>query len=656
MRNKLQKNLAFLSLVFVCVLLVFYGLYRADNKYTKALSGSAGINVLQADIEEPAYLVDGWEYYPGALLSPEDFAGGTTAEEYTYIGRYPNFSEHLDSPYGTATYRIVLSNQGEPAELSFYLPELLCAGRIYVGGRLVGENGSLAPYRPKVQDGVWSFWAEKETEIIVQCANYTHYYSGMYYPPAVGSPGAIARLLVSRTIVYGALCFCALAVALSNLALWVFGRRKGDRPTLWLGLLCLAFSLRVCYPFLRTLGVPLVRPLYALEDFCACAALLCAVLLAGNLSGLYQKAFHRKAALPGAAALCVVSVVFPLFILPYTPVFINVYGVCLFFWKLLAGLYLLALALMGAKDNPAPDYWLLAAAGIYGVSVAAAVLTVNRFEPVRGAWPEEYGAFALVIGFAARMVRRGMLMAAENRRLTAHLQEEVERQTQALDALLTERKRFLADLVHDVRTPLAAVHNYTELIRAGDVELDGETRQYLSALTGRVEALEERIVTLQDFSRCEREEFCPRSLVLNDFLSGFCQDNRPDLELFGLTFNFCPPRERLTIQGDVAWLRRALENLCYNALSFTPEDGTITLSLEREGNMALVSVADTGSGIAPEDLPHVFERSFSRRTDGSGQGLGLYIVRTAALLHGGDVTVRSTQGEGSVFTLRLPLS
>lgn len=655
MQKNFKKNSAFLLLVLACAFLVFYGLYRADNKYTKALSGGPGVNILQDDTEEPAFLVDGWEYYPGALLSPEDFAGGVLAEEYTYIGKYPNYSAHLGSPYGTATYRIVLQNYGEAEELSLYLPELLCAGRIYVDGELMGENGSLAPYHPLVRDEVCSFWAEGDTEIIVQCANYTHYYSGMYYPPAVGSPGAIARLLVSRTIIYGALCFCALAVALSNLALWVFGRRKGDRPTLWLGLLCLAFALRVCYPFLRTLGVPLVRPLYALEDFCACAVLLCAILLAGNLSGLYPKAFHRKAALPGAVVLCVVSVVFPLFILPYTPVFINVYGALLFFWKLLAGLYLLVLALWGAKDNPAPDYWLLTAAGIYGASVAAAVLTVNRFEPIRGAWPQEYGGFVLVLGFAVRMVRRGMLMAAENRRLTEHLQEEVARQTQALDTLLTERKRFLADLVHDLRTPLAAVHNYAELIRAGDVELDGETRQYLDALTGRVEALEERMITLQDFSRCEREEFCPVPLELNEFLSGFYQDNRPDLELFGLTFAFCPVRERLTIRGDSALLRRALENLCYNALSFTPEDGTITLSSERDGNTALVSVADTGTGIAPEDLPHVFERSFSRRTDGGGQGLGLYIVRTAALLHGGDVTVRSVQGEGSVFTLRLPL-
>lgn len=654
--KKFWKNLTFLLALSLCAFLAFYGLYRADNKYTAALSGGAGYNVLQTDTEEVAFLVDGWEYYPGALLSPEDFASGVTAEDYTYIGRYPNFLAHLGSPYGAATYRLILRNTGEPVELSLYLPELLCAGRVYINGELVGENGSVVPYRPLVRDGVWSFSADESTELIIQCANYTHYYSGMYYPPAVGSSGAISRLLVSRTIVYGALCFCALAIALSNLALWAMRRRRSDRLTLWLGLLCLAFALRVCYPFLRTLGVPLVRPLYALEDFCANAVLLCAVLMAGELSGLGRTAFHRKVALPGAAALCAVSVVFPLSILPYASILINAYGILLFLWKLLAGFYLLVLALLGGKAAAeALDRWLLATAGFYGAAMAVAVLTVNRFEPIRGAWPEEYGGFALVVGFAALMVHRGVLLMAENWRLTEHLQEEVELQTQALDTLLTERKRFLADLVHDVRTPLTAARNYAELIRTDGVTLDEETTGYLEALAGRVEVLEERFNTLQNFSRSEREKFRPAPLSLCDFLSDFYRDNRPDLELSGQTFRLRMPRERLTIRGDAALLRRALENLCYNALSFTPEDGTITLSLEREGDMALVSVADTGTGIAPEDLPHVFERRFSRRTDGSGQGLGLYIVRTVALLHGGTAEADSMPGQGSVFTLHLPL-
>lgn len=640
----------------LCLLLAgavaFCGLCRWDNKYTAALPGGPGYNVLQGDGASPAFLVDGWEYYPGELLSPEDLASREAAY-HTYAGKYPNFSAHLGSPYGAATYRLTLENRDGARELALYLPELLCAGRVYLNGALAGEQGLVSPYRPHVMDKLYSIPESREVEIVIQCANYTHYYSGLYYPPAVGSLAALARMNTVRLMVYGLLCFGALALALSQLALWLFDRNK---QSVRLGLLCLAFSLRVCYPFLRALGVGLIRPLYALEDLCGNAVLLLAILLAGELSGSAERWYHRFAAVPAAAALCAASVLFPLFILPYSSIFINTYGIVLFFWKVLAGAYLLFLALRRGVPSGPLDGYLLYAAGLYGLSVAASVLTVNRFEPIRGAWPEEYGGFALVVGFASLMVHRGLLLSAENKRLNLHLQEEVSRKTQALETLLAERKELLASLLHDLKNPLAAMRSYAELVRMGGVALDQETAAYLSALTERAETVEERLELLQNFSRGERgaADICPISL--NDFLLEFYGDNRPDMELSGQVFRLELPSAPLVISGSRERLRSALENLCYNALSFTPEGGCVTLSLREEAGMAVIEVADTGRGIAPEDLPHVFDRGFTRRPDGGGEGMGLFLVRTAAIEHGGSVEAASRPGEGSVFTLRLPLA
>lgn len=651
MKKEIKRVLPLLLCLLLAGSLAFFGLWRWDNKYQAALPGGPGYNVLEGDGSQVAFLVDGWEYYPGLLLTPGDLAG-RTPETYIYIGEHPNFAPHLDDPYGVATYSLTLENRGGARELALYLPELLCAGRVYIDGQLVGEQGSVEPYRPLVMDGTYAFFAGERTQIVVQCANYTHYYSGMYYPPAVGTPTAIARMAAARMMVYGLLCFVSLGLALSSLALWLFDR---EAQRFRLGLLCLAFALRVCYPFLRTLGIPLVRPLYALEDFCANVALLCAVLLAGELSGAAVRRYHRFVAIPGAATLCAVSVVFPLFILPYTPLFINTYGIILSLWRLAVGGYLLFLSARGLASQRPLSRYLLCASGLYGLSIAASVLLIGRFEPIRGAWSEEYGGFMLVMGFAALMVHQGALITAENRRLSLNLQEEVARKTQALEALMAERRELLAHLVHDIKNPLTALQNYAQLIQAGGLALDKETAAYLDALRERAGAVEARFDLLQDFSRGERGVLRSHPIALGAFLAQFYADNRPDMELSGQRFCLEMPGEELTVLGDEERLRSALENLCYNALSFTPEDGSITLSLRPEEDRAVIAVTDTGVGIDPQDLPHVFDYGFTRRP-GGGDGLGLFIVQSVALELGGTVDAASTPGQGSTFTLRLPLA
>nr|WP_243416774.1 HAMP domain-containing sensor histidine kinase [Pseudoflavonifractor capillosus] len=224
-----------------------------------------------------------------------------------------------------------------------------------------------------------------------------------------------------------------------------------------------------------------------------------------------------------------------------------------------------------------------------------------------------------------------------------------------METLLAERRELLAHLLHDVKNPLSALRGYAELVRSGNVDLDPETAGYLDALTQRVEVVGDRFELLQQFSRGERGVLLRESICLNQFLKEFYQDNRPDLELSGVRFTLKLPTRRLMVRGSKERLRIALENLCFNALSFTPEDGVIALSLTEENGYALLVVRDTGAGIDAQALPHIFERGFTQRPDGSGEGLGLYLVRAIALEHGGTVSVTSERGNGSVFTLRLPI-
>jgi signal transduction histidine kinase len=116
-------------------------------------------------------------------------------------------------------------------------------------------------------------------------------------------------------------------------------------------------------------------------------------------------------------------------------------------------------------------------------------------------------------------------------------------------------------------------------------------------------------------------------------------------------------QEDLYIRGEAHRLMRLLVNLVDNAIRYTPDEGTITLSLFRDGDWVRLEVADTGIGITPENLPHVFERFYmvdkARSRKRRGSGLGLAIVKAIAEQHGGKVAVTSETGKGSTFTVWL---
>jgi len=112
------------------------------------------------------------------------------------------------------------------------------------------------------------------------------------------------------------------------------------------------------------------------------------------------------------------------------------------------------------------------------------------------------------------------------------------------------------------------------------------------------------------------------------------------------------------VLGDEGWIRHLLINLLDNALRYTPKGGTVTVRLDSAGDAVTIAVKDTGPGIAPEHLPHLFERFYrvesARDRESGGVGLGLAIVKEIAEGHGGTVRVESEVGKGSVFTVTLP--
>lgn len=237
--------------------------------------------------------------------------------------------------------------------------------------------------------------------------------------------------------------------------------------------------------------------------------------------------------------------------------------------------------------------------------------------------------------------------------LTTTINEMLER----LEQLFTAQRRFVADVSHELRTPLTAMRGHLELMVRGITREGVDQSASLADLLREVNRLSRMANDLLLLAQAEVGIQLRRSPVqLDELVLEVVRELRPLAE--GVTLR--PElHEQVAIEGDRDRLKQALLNLVANALQHTPPDGSVTVALCRNRQMVALQVRDTGPGIAPEDLPHVFERFYqadrTRARRGSGAGLGLSIVQWVAEAHGGCVAVESSPGSGTTFTIELPL-
>ena len=218
------------------------------------------------------------------------------------------------------------------------------------------------------------------------------------------------------------------------------------------------------------------------------------------------------------------------------------------------------------------------------------------------------------------------------------------------------KDQFLAVLSHELLTPLTNIWGWTQAAqRTPEI-----TSQALEVIGRNVQRQRHILNDLLDVSRIVHGKLFlqPQPTELWDLAAQSGEDFQQQAQERQLDLVLPPPPAPLPVHADPARIRQAIGNLLANALQFTEPGGTITISARREGEMAVLSVQDTGRGIAPEVLPHLFRpfRQFPRPEAGGGLGLGLALVKGIVELHGGRVTAASPGlGQGSTFTIELPL-
>lgn len=283
-------------------------------------------------------------------------------------------------------------------------------------------------------------------------------------------------------------------------------------------------------------------------------------------------------------------------------------------------------------------------------------------------------AGALSMYVTRRIVLPVQILAAASKRLAAgHHEERVPVQStdelgaladsfntmaEALEQTETRRRTLLADVAHELRTPLAGIKGYMEGLSDGVLEAGPET---FARVAVEVDRLQRLVNDLEELSRLDAGviRLTRQSVPIRQVVEMAVERLRPQADGQGLDLEVVLAEGLPSVSVDVDRIQQVLQNLIGNAIQYTPPPGRITIGARLEGARVRVDVQDTGIGIDAKHLAHVFERFYrvdrSRARTGGGSGLGLTIARYLVEAHGGEIRASSPgPGRGSTFSFTLP--
>jgi two-component system sensor histidine kinase BaeS len=296
------------------------------------------------------------------------------------------------------------------------------------------------------------------------------------------------------------------------------------------------------------------------------------------------------------------------------------------------------------------------------LAAAAVVVAMVIFYPARRRLRAlEYAAQRLGAGeLSARAPHKGgdeiaRVAAAFNR-----MAGELQTRDAALRTSDTLRRQMMADVSHELKTPLTAMRGYIETLRMPDVALDAERRdRYFETIDRETRRLERIVKDLLDLARYEHGGVALQRRVfdIERLFQNVVGRHEHAAQTKGVAIHVHVDAHADQVVADPDRIEQAIENLVSNALRHTPSGGTIALRASQADGVATLSISDAGGGIAPEHLPHVFERFYkvdaSRASESTGSGLGLSITKAIVERHGGTIGVTSELGR-TTFTIRLP--
>lgn len=476
--GKLLKIASLISVTLACFFICLFLLYRYDNKYTaKGLQPVNGMLCLSGEdlaVRQLYFLTRQWQFYPDVLLFPEDFKEKTPENymRYITIGEYNNFSMNTPSrsTRGSATYRLLLSLPEEPRTYTLALPEIFSSYSLYIGGEPLLRLGNPDPdnYLARIGNRTVSFTASGVTELLLQVTNKTHFYSGLTYPPVLGDPYAVSRLLNIRLLIALSALICTVLCGLLSL---YFSLTAKQSITVIFALLCLCLAGYTSYPLLYTYFTVGPQPWYMLELLSIYGMYLLIIILQRYLPGKRPRLYSAMLLL--LSLFCAAVLLYCLFP-PRQEILHVIFSRMSSAVKILTALYLLWHAASAVYYGETDSWLLLTCTTIFAASLLADLL-MPCYEPILGKWFPEYGGLILV-GAMGYTLWKDFTLSYQLRLTFAEEKRQLTRQVAIQKAHyleLTEKIEESAKQRHDQRHHLRTLYSFLSA---------GETRKAMDYL------------------------------------------------------------------------------------------------------------------------------------------------------------------------------
>ncbi|WP_168120409.1 sensor histidine kinase [Paenibacillus sp. HB172176] len=623
-----------------------------------------------------------WEFYPDLLLEPSDIGlHALDARAIQVPGSWRKAAADGSElqAFGYGTYRTVLvisENQvGQKRALVFHnigsAYRLWIDGKPYGGVGMVGTNS--ADETPLLEHRLVEFRPEDRTvELVIQVSNFSFREGGIVQAVKYGDPQTLNRAMFIDTCLAVFLMGAALFMGLYHLIMAMI--RKQNRILQLVGCLSFAYGIRT---FAMTEHVALAffpsfswREMVRMEYAAGASAILLLALLVRRLFPAEANRFLVGSIVAIntillAIVFCTPSSFFTK-LLPYHPLLSL--GILLYL--------LIAVAIKAKKRQRAGATWQIV--GISILLIACLNDTLNYIMVLHTFYVMNYAGFLFVLIQGLIAAKRYEQLQVDNRALSSELHElnrllqlKVEERTQELREQKREleetqqtRTRLLANVAHDIGTPIAGLHAYMHMLRDG--RLQGQELPVYDRMIDKLSSIQRLNQDLLELSKLESRTlpFYVERIPFREWFGQALESLQSEYLLKGVVIE-CGKEERrwgdeeVQVEVDRHRLWQVMYNLVSNAVKFgLNEECRVILhcwACEENGYLkAQFAVEDFGKGISREHLPYIFQQFYRRSENSEGSGIGLAIVKQIVDQHGGAVKVRNKPEGGCIFTIALP--